>query len=202
MYGLTRGTITMLGAGVAGLLVWLATQISDGTNGGYWAIYGLIAAAGLVMAFSQILGGWTKWGLPRLSLNVFLIAFIPVLVVAGWVLLATQPDPNWFRGHVRGWSNDLGIEGLVADLGEYVAVLGFGIGLVFGFTFDTSGPAVHGAFGRRRRVAAVPAGGAAPPPEDAATTREEREAAIADENARERDVERERELDRERVRTD
>ena len=81
-------------------------------------------------------------------------------------------------------------------------MLGFGIGLVFGFTFDTSGPAVHGAFGRRRRVAAVPAGGAAPPPEDAATTREEREAAIADENARERDVERERELDRERVRTD
>jgi hypothetical protein len=202
MYGLTRGTITLLGAGVAGLLIWLATQISDGTNGGYWAIYGLIAAAGLVMAFSQILGGWTKWGLPRLSLNVFLIAFIPVLVVAGWVLLATQPDPNWFRGHVRGWSNDLGIGGLVADLGEYVAVLGFGIGLVFGFTFDTSGPAVHGAFGRRRRVAAVPAGGAAPPPEDAATTREEREAAIADENARERDVERERELDRERVRTD
>ena len=27
MYGLTRGTITLLGAGVAGLLVWLATQV-------------------------------------------------------------------------------------------------------------------------------------------------------------------------------
>ena len=29
MYGLTRGTITLLGAGVAGLLVWLATQVDE-----------------------------------------------------------------------------------------------------------------------------------------------------------------------------
>ena len=91
MYGLTRGTITLLGAAGAGLLVWLATQIDDGSNGGYWAVYGLIAAAGLVMAFSQILGGWTKWGWPRLSLNVFLLAFVPVLVAAGWVVIAHQP---------------------------------------------------------------------------------------------------------------
>ena len=88
MYGLTRGTITLLGAGVAGLLVWLATQVNESTNGGYWGAYGLLAAAGLVMAFSQILGGWTKWGWPRLSLNVFLLAFVPVLVAAGWVLIA------------------------------------------------------------------------------------------------------------------
>lgn len=198
MYGLTRGTVTLLGAAVAGLLIWLATQVSDSTNGGYWAAYGLIAAAGLVMALSQILGGWTKWGWPRLSVNVFLIGFVPVLVAAGWVLLATQPDANWFRDHVRAWTSDIGIQGLVADLGEYVAVLGFGIGLVFGFTFDTSGPAAYGPFGRRRRRAAVPAGGAAVPPEDAATAREQREAAAADGDARRR--EREREL--ERTRTD
>ena len=30
MYGLTRGTITLLGAAVAGLLVWLATQVDGG----------------------------------------------------------------------------------------------------------------------------------------------------------------------------
>ena len=120
MYGLTRGTITLLGAAAAGLLVWLATQINHTSNGGYWAVYGLIAAAGLVMAFSQILGGWTKWGWPRLSLNVFLLAFVPVLVAAGWVILAKQPDANWFRGHVLSWSSDIGIGGLVNDLGEYV----------------------------------------------------------------------------------
>jgi hypothetical protein len=170
MYGLTRGTITLLGAAAAGLLVWLATQINDGTTGGYWAVYGLIAAAGLSMALSQLFGGWTKWGLPRLSINVFLLAFIPVLVAAGWVVLATQPDPNWFRDHIRDWSSDISISGLVHDLGEYVSVLAFGIGLVFGFCFDTSGAADHGAFGRRRRRTAVPAGSA--PPADRPTTRE------------------------------
>jgi hypothetical protein len=195
MYHMTRGVITLLGAAVAGFLVWLATQVSDSSNGGYWAVYGLIAAAGLVMAFSQILGGWTKWGFPRLSLNVFLIAFVPVLVAAGWVILATQPETNWFRDHVRSWSGSIGINGLVSDLGEYVAVLAFGIGLVFGFTFDTSGPAAYGPFGRRRRAAAVPAGGAAPPAEDTATAREEREAAREDDAAA-------RERDRETVRTD
>ena len=164
MYGLTRGTITLLGAGAAGLLIWLATQVDEGTNGGYWAVYGLLAAAGLTMAFSQILGGWTKWGWPRLSLNVFLLAFVPVLIAAAWVLVGAQPHGNWFRDHVRSWSDDLSIGGLVRDLTEYASVLGFGIGLVFGFTFDTSGPSAYGPFGRRRRAASIPAGGAAPPP--------------------------------------
>jgi hypothetical protein len=195
MYGLTRGTITLLGAAAAGFLVWLGTQVGDSTNGGYWAVYGLIAAAGLVMAFSQILGGWTKWGWPRLSLNVFLLAFIPVLVAAGWVILATQPEANWFRDHIRGWTSDIGITGLVSDLGEYVSVLAFGIGLVFGFTFDTSGPAAYGPFGRRRRAAAIPAGGAAPVA-DRPTAREEQEA------ARDAEVAREGERDRETVRAD
>ncbi len=164
MYGLTRGTITLLGAGVAGLLIWLAAQVNEGTNGGYWSIYGLLAAAGLTMAFSQILGGWTKWGWPRLSLNVFLLAFIPVLIAAGWVIVGAQPHGNWFRDHVQSWSGDISIRGLVRDLGQYAGVLGFGIGLVFGFTFDTSGPSTYGPFGRRRRAASIPAGGAAPPP--------------------------------------
>jgi hypothetical protein len=164
MYGLTRGTITLLGAGVAGLLVWLAAQVNEGTNGGYWSVYGLLAAAGLTMAFSQILGGWTKWGWPRLSLNVFLLAFIPVLIAAGWVLVGAQPNGNWFRDHVRSWSDDLSIGGVVRDLTEFASVLGFGVGLVFGFTFDTSGPSAYGPFGRRRRAASIPAGGAAPPP--------------------------------------
>jgi hypothetical protein len=202
MYGLTRGTVTLLGAAVAGLLVWLATQIGDDTNGGYWAVYGLIAAAGLVMALSQILGGWTKWGWPRLSVNVFLLGFIPVLIAAGWVVVATQPDANWFRDHIRDWSNDISIQGVVGDLREYVSVLAFGIGLVFGFTFDTSGPATYGPFGRRRRAAAVPAGGAAPPAEDRPTAREEREAARDRDVARERESERPRDADREPARTD
>jgi hypothetical protein len=166
MYGLTRGTITLLGAAVAGVLIWLASQVDGSTTGGYWSVYGLLAAAGLTMALSQILGGWTKWGWPRLALNVFLIAFVPVLIAGGWVLLGGQPHGNWFRDHVRSWSGDLSIGGLVSDLSDYASVLGFGIGLVFGFTFDTSGPSAYGPFGRRRRAAAIPAGGAAPPPRE------------------------------------
>jgi hypothetical protein len=68
------------------------------------------------------------------------------------------------RDHVRSWSDDISIDSLVRDLTQYAAVLGFGIGLVFGFTFDTSGPSAHAPFGRPRRAAAFPAGGAAPPP--------------------------------------
>src|SRR5438046_4357031 len=184
MYGLTRGTVTLIGAGVAGLLIWLATQINDHSTGGYWAVYGVIAAAGLTMALSQLLGGWTKWGLPRLSVNVLLIAFIPTLIAAGWVILAHQPHPNWFRNHVLNWSSDIGILGLVRDLTEYVSVLAFGIGLVFGFSFDTAGPAERGALGRRRRAAAVPAGGAARTTDDDASAPTAREQEAAREDAR------------------
>jgi len=194
MYGLTRGTVTLLGGAVAGLLVWLATQVSNSSNGGYWAVYGLIAAAGLVMALSQVLGGWTKWGLPRLSINVFLIAFIPTLITAGWVVVAHQPHPNWFRDHVLSWSSDISILGLVRDLAQYASVLAFGIGLVFGFSFDTTGPATHGAFGRRRRAAEVPAGEPAPGLDDDPTAPTAREEAAA----REDDTARRRRLPRRR----
>jgi hypothetical protein len=135
-----RGVFTLVGAGVAGLLIWVSTQVGEGTTGGYWAVYGILAGAGLTMALSQLFGGWTKWGVPRISIGVFLIGFLPVLVAAGWVLLAGQPDANWFQRHVTSWSGHLGIGGLVDDLRQYLAVLSFGLGLVFGFTFDTSGP--------------------------------------------------------------
>ena len=102
MYGLTRGTVTLIGAAGAGLLVWIATQVSDTSTGGYWAVYGLIAAAGLVMAFSQLLGGWTKWGLPRLSINVFLIAFIPTLLRSSARASSKNEDGKIGRGRSSG----------------------------------------------------------------------------------------------------
>jgi hypothetical protein len=153
MYGLTRGVVTLLGVGVAGFLVWLATQINDSSTGGYWAVYGIVAAAGLTMALTQLLGGWTKGRVPKISANVFLLAFIPTLIAAGWVVVAHQPHPNWARNHVMSWSGDIGITGLVHDLAEYVSVLAFGIGLVFGYSFDTSLPATQRPVGRGRRAA-------------------------------------------------
>jgi hypothetical protein len=140
MYGLTRATTTLLAAAVAGLLIWIATQINDHTVGGFWSVYGLIAGAGLVMALSQLLGGWTKWGWPRLSVAFFLIAFVPIAIVSLWIVLAAEPGNGWFHRHVLAWSGDIHVNGLVDDLKEYLAVFAFGIGLVFGFSFDTTGP--------------------------------------------------------------
>ena len=141
MLGTTRGIATLLGAATAGFLIWLAAQMGDNTAGEYWATYGLIAAAGLTMALSQVLGGWTKWGWPRLSLGVFVIGFLPVAFVGAWLLFSHQPgDPFLNTG---SWSDDIGLGGVVSDLGELLAALAFLAGLTFGFTFDTTGPRVR-----------------------------------------------------------
>jgi hypothetical protein len=157
MYGLTRGTITLIGAAIAGVLIWLATQSNGGTNGSYWTIVGLLAAAGLTMAFSQILGGWTKWGWPRISGSVFLVAFIPVLIAAGWVILAGQTVPNWFSRHATSWAGDIGLGGLLGDMLKAIPVLAFGTGLVFGLTFDTTGPRTRTVVDEGETVRPIPA---------------------------------------------
>lgn len=139
-YGPTRATATLIGVAVAGFLIWLATQISDKTTGGYWAEYGIVAGAGLVLALSQLLGGWTKFGIPRLSASVLLLAFIPALVAVGWITIFHQPHGNWFRSHVISWSGDIGIGAFIRDMQEMLPVLTLGLGIVFGFSFDTTGP--------------------------------------------------------------
>lgn len=183
MYGLTRGSLTLIGAGVAGLLIWAATRIGGGSAGEYWGIVGLIAAAGLVMALSQLLGGWTKWGWPRVSGSVFLVAFIPVLIATGWVLLDQQPSANWFQRHVEGWSGDIGIDGLVHDLGRAVFVLAFGLGLVFGLIFDTTGPRTEPVFHRRAAETPPPPPGYSEEPEAVTPAPPQPEASSEDETS-------------------
>jgi len=163
MYGLTRATLTLIGVATAGVLVWFATQVipddvTSAARGEYWAALGLVALGGLAIAVSQLLGGWTKWGWPRVSGNVFLLGFLPTLIVGGWILAAQEPGNYWFGRHVRSWSDDLGIESLVNDLGLMIPAIALGIGLVFGLTFDTTGPRIP------RRMKPVPAAGAHPRP--------------------------------------
>lgn len=148
MYGLTRATTTLLAAAVAGLLIWFATQINDHSRGGFWAVYGLIAGAGLVMALSQLFGGWTKWGMPRISVPFLLIAFVPVAFASLWIIMAAEPGSAWLHRHVVSWTGDIHLHGFVNDLTAYLALFAFGVGLVFGYSFDTTGP---------RRAAAPPA---------------------------------------------
>jgi len=142
---LVRATFTLLGVAAAGLLIWLASFFDLTSTSEFWAAMGLIAAAGLALGLSQLFGGWTKWGIPIVSPGVFVLAFIPATVVVGWVLLATQPEGGWQHDRLAGWSSDIGITGLVNDLGTFPAALAMGLGIVFAFSFDTTGP-------RRREV--------------------------------------------------
>ena len=144
MRGLTRGAATLIGVAVAGFLIWFgATALpsdGDATIGEFWWAVALIAAAGLVMALSQLLGGWTKWGRPHISRNVFLLGFLPALIAGGWVVLAAEPANHWLGSHVRDWSDDIGLESLVADLLKVWPAIAFGVGLALGLSFDTTGP--------------------------------------------------------------
>lgn len=147
---LVRALFTLLGVASAGLLIWLAHYFDLASTSEFWYAMGLMAAAGLVLGLSQLFGGWTKWGIPVLSPGVFLFAFIPTLIVVGWVLLATQPAGGWQHGRFTGWSGDLGITGFVNDLGMFPAALAMGLGIVLAFSFDTTGPR-HGEIVDRER---------------------------------------------------
>jgi hypothetical protein len=125
-----RALMTLLAAAAAGLLVWFAPHFHRGATGGFWGVIGLMTLAGLLVGLSQLHG---RDGNPSASL---LVAFVPVLVAAGWVILAVQPQGNWVRDHVLSWSGEIGIGHAVHNLGEHVAVLAFGLGIVFGVTFE------------------------------------------------------------------
>jgi hypothetical protein len=137
LYDATRGLATALAAGLAGVLLWLATLVGVQTVTHFWESMGLVAAGGLVVALSQVIGGWTKGHGVRVSPGTFLLAFVPVLVCVGWILMATQPGNGWHEGTVTRWSHQLGILGLVHSLGLWHGVLAFGLGLMLGLTLDT-----------------------------------------------------------------
>ena len=152
MNGMSRTAATLLGVAAAGFLIWLAAQFDRGTTGGYWAALGIVAGAGAAFALTQVRG---RRGNPR---GMFLFVFLPVLVVAGWVLLATQPNANWFQRHTLSFSGDIHVRGIVHDLGVYLGVLAFGIGLVFGLTLEPGA--------RRRRDEEARTAVTAPPAAD------------------------------------
>jgi len=137
LYDGTRGLTTALAAGVAGLLLWVATQVGVNTTGRFWAAMGIVAGAGFVMGLAQVVAGWTKGGRLRISPLTFVLGFLPVLVCVGWILMATQPGHGWHDGTVASWSRSAGIMGLVHALGLWHGVLAFGFGLVLGMCFDT-----------------------------------------------------------------
>ena len=164
MIGATRATTTLLAVAVAGFLFWVGAKVVDPlsdtslTAGDFWLWMATLAAAGFVMALAQLVGGWTKWGWPRISAPVFVAAFLPALVAGLWILFFHQPGDSWLSTHIRDWSDDIGIDRLIAELGIAVPAIGFGLGLLFGLSFDTTGPTVarEAPVGEARTAPATP----------------------------------------------
>lgn len=134
LHDTTRGLAMLLGAGTAGLLLWVATQVGQQTTGRFWASMGIVAGAGLAFAVLQAVGGWTKGLRLRLSIGAFVLGFLPALVVSVWVLLATQPGGGWHGGRIASWSSSIGVLDVVHDLGLWHGVLAFGLGAVLGLS--------------------------------------------------------------------
>jgi hypothetical protein len=157
LYDATRGLMTALAVGVAGLLLWAAAQVGQQSSARFWEEMGIVAAAGLVLALLPAMGGWTGGLQLRVSPGTFLLGFVPTLVVVGWILMATQPRHGWHEGTLVSWSHNLGIMGVVQALGLWHGVLAFGFGAVLGMSLDTvpaAAPAEQVVVDRRRdRVA-------------------------------------------------
>jgi hypothetical protein len=136
LYDATRGLTLALAAGLAGLLLYLASEVGQQSTVRFWEEMGLVAAAGLVLALAPVLGGWTSGLRLRLSPGTFLLGFLPVLVVVGWILMATQPGNGWYEGTMVSWSHDVGLMGLIHSLALWHGVLAFGFGLVLGSCLD------------------------------------------------------------------
>jgi hypothetical protein len=128
MTGTTRAVLTLVAGLAAGVLVWLATQFDFDANPGFWGAMAVLAGAGVLLGLAQL---GRDDGDPA---AMALVAFLPVALLAGWVLVAVQPEANELGDRVTGWSADLGIDGLVESLGTFAGVLAFGAGVVLGLT--------------------------------------------------------------------
>src|SRR5690242_230377 len=149
----------LLGIGVAGLLIWVATRVGTTPTWRYWASLGLLAGAGLAFALTQrtAYGAWSE-----VTPLGFLVAFVAAVICIGWIACFGQPHGNWFRSHASSWSSDLGIRGFVDHMKVYVSVMAFGLGALLASAPGAVGaPAPAAEPAPRERPAPAPATGPA-----------------------------------------
>jgi hypothetical protein len=173
MYDASRGLTLAFAAALAGLGLWGASQVGTQTTGRFWIAMAILGAAGLLIALANHVGTWTKGLRLRPSPGTFVLAFLPVLVCVGWILIATQPGHGWQEGRLDSWSNSIGILGAVHSIGLWHGALAFGFGLLLGLSLDgvpapveEAAPAYAGPAG--------PAGAAARPAADEPVAAERR----------------------------
>jgi hypothetical protein len=160
LYDASRGLTLALAAALAGLGLWGASQIGIQTTGRFWLSMAIVAGAGLLIALANHVGTWSKGLRLRMSPSTFALAFLPVLVCVGWILIATQPGSGWEEGRLHSWSDSIGILGLVHTIGLWHGVLAFGLGLMLGLSFDgVPAPETEEApvYGGPARAGATPA---------------------------------------------
>jgi len=75
-----KALLTLMGAAVAGVLVWTAAQLDRNSTGGYWAVLGILAGAGLVLALARLFAAGGP-GRPSASWPTFVLVFLPVLLM-------------------------------------------------------------------------------------------------------------------------
>jgi len=161
MYDASRGLTLALAAALAGLGLWGAAQVGTQTDGHFWLAMAIVGAAGLVIALANHVGTWTKGLTLRLSPSTFALAFLPVLICVGWILIASQPGNGWEEGRLVSWSNSIGILGVVHSIGLWHGVLAFAFGLMLGLSLDgVPAPAeeeIEPAYAGQTGTAAAPA---------------------------------------------
>jgi hypothetical protein len=136
MYDASRGLTFLFAAALAGLGLWGAAQIGIQTTSRFWLTMVVVAGAGLLVTLAAHVGTWTKGLRLRMSPSTFALAFLPVLVCVGWILLASQPGSGWEEGRIHSWSNSLGILGAVHSIGLWRGALALGFGVVLGLSLD------------------------------------------------------------------
>jgi hypothetical protein len=137
MYDASRGLTLAFAAALAGLALWGAAQIGTQTPSRFWVAMAVVAGAGLLLTLANHVGTWTKGLRLRPSPSTFTLAFLPVLVCVGWILIASQPGSSgWQEGRIDSWSNSIGILGVVHSIGLWHGVLAFGFGLMLGLSLD------------------------------------------------------------------
>jgi hypothetical protein len=136
MYDASRGLTLALAAALAGLGLWGAARVGMQTTGRFWLSLAIVAGAGLLIALAGHVGTWTKGLRLRTSPSTFVLAFLPVLVCVGWILVVSQPGHGWEEGRLASWSSSIGILGVVHSIGLWRGVLAFALGLMLGLSLD------------------------------------------------------------------
>jgi hypothetical protein len=117
--------------GAAGLL-WLSTRPDERDISGYVGKIAVLGVGGVALGLAMSLSATLGTLVVRSARGAMAAAILLTAVasLAGiWVLTAHAPDGG-VATSVRGWSDDIGILGIVEDFEQAVPTVAFGVGVL------------------------------------------------------------------------